>query len=68
MADPHSPPSPALLSWCAAGVTYTYLAGPVGEPGSPDASLAAPVRQKETNLADFVADVLISFYKVGVCS
>lgn len=49
-----------------AGVTSTYLEGPVADPGSPDTELVAPVRMKETNLGDLVCDALIDFVQVSM--
>ncbi len=43
----------------AAGTTQSYLTGPVGRPGTPEALLANPVRMAETTLGNLFTDALI---------
>jgi hypothetical protein len=49
------------------GSTSVYLTGPVGAPNTGDASLANPVRMRETNLGNLFNDALFWWYNVRRC-
>jgi hypothetical protein len=49
------------------GTSSVYLTGTTGLAGTPDATLANPVRQKETNLGNLFCDAIQWFIKVSVC-